>query len=208
MSATVTESRPRAVHRYQLESALATMTPDERAERGKAARTAVPRESHAVFDPPAGRPDPIDLLEEQSAGRVPELVPVRYGRMMVSPFDSGSCVAASILASRTGSPLAKHEGNRFCLTYASTTPAAAPGIGARLKSAGLLGHTGALPHVAAATFQSDRVSRPAAAWPSGCSGVRLASCRGSNGLQAWRRGPDQRAGTASRPDASLNAAAS
>jgi hypothetical protein len=53
-----------------------------------------------------------------------------------------------------------------------------------------------------------RVSRVAAGWPSGCSGVRLASCRGSNGLQAWRRGPDQRAGTASRPDASLYAAAS
>jgi uncharacterized protein (DUF2252 family) len=86
MSTTVTDSRSRAVRRYQLESALATMTPDERADRGKAARAAVPRESHEVFDPRADRPDPIDLLEEQSAGRVPELVPVRYGRMMVSPF--------------------------------------------------------------------------------------------------------------------------
>jgi uncharacterized protein (DUF2252 family) len=46
----------------------------------------VPRDSHAVFDPPPDRPDPIALLEEQGKSRVPELVPVRYGRMMVSPF--------------------------------------------------------------------------------------------------------------------------
>jgi uncharacterized protein (DUF2252 family) len=46
----------------------------------------VPRASHAVFDPSAARPDPLALLEEQAKSRVPELVPVRYGRMMVSPF--------------------------------------------------------------------------------------------------------------------------
>jgi uncharacterized protein (DUF2252 family) len=62
------------------------MTPDERAARGKAARAEVPRESHAIFDPPGDRPDPVSLLEEQSADRVPDLVPVRYGRMMASPF--------------------------------------------------------------------------------------------------------------------------
>jgi uncharacterized protein (DUF2252 family) len=62
------------------------LTPAERAERGKQARAAVPRASHAVFDPPANRPDPVDLLEEQAKTRVPELVPVRYGRMLVSPF--------------------------------------------------------------------------------------------------------------------------
>jgi len=62
------------------------LTPAERAARGKTARAEVPRDSHAVFDPPPGRPDPISLLEEQGKARVPELVPVRYGRMMVSPF--------------------------------------------------------------------------------------------------------------------------
>jgi uncharacterized protein (DUF2252 family) len=85
------------------------MTPDERADRGKAARAAVPRESHAVFDPPADRPDPIDLLEEQSAGRVPELVPVRYGRMMVSPFTyfrGAALPMASDLAATPASGLA------------------------------------------------------------------------------------------------------
>ena len=53
------------------------LTPAERAAHGKEARAAVPRESHAVFDPPPDRPDPLALLEEQAAARVPELVPVR-----------------------------------------------------------------------------------------------------------------------------------
>jgi uncharacterized protein (DUF2252 family) len=62
------------------------LTPAESAARGKTARAEVPRASHAIFDPPQDRPDPIGLLEEQGKSRVPELVPVRYGRMMVSPF--------------------------------------------------------------------------------------------------------------------------
>ncbi len=39
-----------------------------------------------MFDPPPNRPDPVTLLEQQAVWRVPELVPVRYGRMLVSPF--------------------------------------------------------------------------------------------------------------------------
>jgi uncharacterized protein (DUF2252 family) len=86
MSQLTAEAPPRRVPRYQLDTALGRLTPDERAARGKAARAEVPRSSHAAFDPPTGRPDPITLLEEQGQSRVPELVPVRYGRMMVSPF--------------------------------------------------------------------------------------------------------------------------
>ena len=62
------------------------LTIAERAARGKAARSEVPRSSHAVYEPAAGRPDPVELLERQAATRVPELVPIRYGRMLVSPF--------------------------------------------------------------------------------------------------------------------------
>jgi uncharacterized protein (DUF2252 family) len=62
------------------------VSPDERRAQGKAARAEVPRKSHADFEPSATRPDPIDLLEQQAATRVPELVPIRYGRMSVSPF--------------------------------------------------------------------------------------------------------------------------
>ena len=58
----------------------------ERAARGKAARAEVPRSSHAGFEPAPMRPDPIELLERQADTRVPELVPIRYGRMLVSPF--------------------------------------------------------------------------------------------------------------------------
>jgi uncharacterized protein (DUF2252 family) len=53
---------------------------------GKEARANVPRGSHATFEASADRPDPVSLLEEQATTRVPELVPIRYGRMLVSPF--------------------------------------------------------------------------------------------------------------------------
>ncbi len=62
------------------------LTVSERVARGKAARAEVPRSSHAIFEPPATRADPLELLEQQATTRVPELVPIRYGRMLVSPF--------------------------------------------------------------------------------------------------------------------------
>jgi uncharacterized protein (DUF2252 family) len=58
----------------------------ERVDRGKAARAEVPRAAQADQPLGAHRPDPIALLEGQAATRVPELVPIRYGRMLVSPF--------------------------------------------------------------------------------------------------------------------------
>jgi uncharacterized protein (DUF2252 family) len=61
-------------------------TAEERAATGKAARAEVPRSAHAVWEPSGDRPDPVELLEQQAASRVPELVPLRYGRMLVSPF--------------------------------------------------------------------------------------------------------------------------
>jgi uncharacterized protein (DUF2252 family) len=60
-------------------------TAAERAARGKAARAEVPRTSHAGFDLVAER-DPVQILMDQAPSRVPELVPIRYGRMLVSPF--------------------------------------------------------------------------------------------------------------------------
>lgn len=58
----------------------------ERAQFGKAARQAVPRSSHAVWRAAPDRPDPLVLLEAQDAKRLPALVPIRWGRMSVSPF--------------------------------------------------------------------------------------------------------------------------
>src|SRR6266540_2370797 len=65
---------------------VAHLSPRERTARGKAAREKAPRSSHAGWDPPTDRREPVDLLEEQAVSRVPELVPVRYGRMLTSPF--------------------------------------------------------------------------------------------------------------------------
>jgi len=62
------------------------LTVDERIARGKAARAEVPRSRHAEYEAPHDRADPVDLLEDQARTRVPELVPIRYGRMLVSPF--------------------------------------------------------------------------------------------------------------------------
>jgi Uncharacterized protein conserved in bacteria (DUF2252) len=58
----------------------------ERAAHGKAARAEVPRYAHAFYEPAADRVGPLELLERQAQTRVPELVPIRYGRMLVSPF--------------------------------------------------------------------------------------------------------------------------
>ena len=59
---------------------------EERRSYGKQARKKAPRSSHAVYRSAADRRDPIETLVEQTANGVPELVPVRYGRMLVSPF--------------------------------------------------------------------------------------------------------------------------
>ncbi|WP_081239035.1 DUF2252 domain-containing protein [Streptomyces viridosporus] len=64
----------------------ASLSPAERAAYGKNARGRAPRSSHGGFEAARERPDPVDVLERQSAARLPELVPVRYGRMLESPF--------------------------------------------------------------------------------------------------------------------------
>jgi uncharacterized protein (DUF2252 family) len=67
-------------------AAVAHLSVADRVARGKAARAEVPRADHAVFEPLSTRADPVELLEQQAKTRVPELVPIRYGRMLVSPF--------------------------------------------------------------------------------------------------------------------------
>ena len=78
-----------------------SLTLDERVARGKAARTAAPRSSHGRWAPERDRPDPVALLEEQAKTRIPELVPIRHGRMLVSPFTffrGGALIMAADLA--------------------------------------------------------------------------------------------------------------
>ncbi len=76
----------------------------ERVERGRAARKAAPRGSHGEWTPAADRPDPILLLEQQAETRVPELVPMRYGRMLVSPFAFYRGAAAIMAADLAATP--------------------------------------------------------------------------------------------------------
>jgi uncharacterized protein (DUF2252 family) len=61
-------------------------SPAEQRDAGRAARQRVPRSAHAGFRPAAGRPDPLAILADQDRVRLPELVPIRYGRMSASPF--------------------------------------------------------------------------------------------------------------------------
>jgi hypothetical protein len=74
---------------------------DRRAE-GQDASGRVPLSSHADWHPAADRPDPVALLEGQNTTREPDLVPVRHGRMMVSPFTFYRG-AAKIMAADLGS---------------------------------------------------------------------------------------------------------
>jgi uncharacterized protein (DUF2252 family) len=59
---------------------------DQLYQEGKRLRDKCPRQSHAVWKAPLNRLDPISLLEKSSEGRIPQLIPIRYGRMMQSPF--------------------------------------------------------------------------------------------------------------------------
>ncbi|WP_030443531.1 DUF2252 domain-containing protein [Actinoplanes subtropicus] len=76
--------------------------PDSRAAAGRDVRKVLPPESHAEFAPAGERPDPVGILQAQDADRVPELVPIRHGRMSLSPFaflrGSAAVMAADLAA--------------------------------------------------------------------------------------------------------------
>ncbi|MET8473021.1 DUF2252 domain-containing protein [Streptomyces sp. NPDC006422] len=79
-------------------------TARERASAGRSARSRVPRSGHAVYVPAADRPDPVRILEEQSATRLPELIPIRYARMLESPFRFFRGAAAIMASDLAGTP--------------------------------------------------------------------------------------------------------
>ncbi len=81
------------------------MDVSERAAAGKAARSAASRSSHAAWEPPAGRADPVAILERQATTRVPELVPIRHGRMALSPFAFFRGAAAVMAADLATTPV-------------------------------------------------------------------------------------------------------
>ena len=81
----------------------------DRRANGVDARTATPPARHAGWVPAADRPDPVALLEEQNTTREPDLVPVRHGRMVVSPFTFYRGAAKIMAADLAGTPTAGLE---------------------------------------------------------------------------------------------------
>jgi len=90
---------------FGLDAIAGRLSPAERADRGKAARSAVQRQSHAVYDPPGDRADPVSLLEHQATTRLPDLVPVWYGRMLASPFSYFRGAALAMAADLAATPV-------------------------------------------------------------------------------------------------------
>jgi hypothetical protein len=83
----------------------ARLTVEERVARGRSARGQAPRSSDRRFESATDRPDPISLLEEQAESRVKELVPIRYGRMLVSPLTFYRGAAAIMAADLAQTPV-------------------------------------------------------------------------------------------------------
>ncbi|MCC7041127.1 MAG: DUF2252 domain-containing protein [Burkholderiales bacterium] len=93
-------SDPRGLRR---ESAY--LSAEERRAKGKALRDAAPRVSHAGWKPPSGRRDPVEIVSRSNAGRLPQLTPIRFGRMSASPFafyrGSAALMAADLAGTAT-----------------------------------------------------------------------------------------------------------
>jgi uncharacterized protein (DUF2252 family) len=84
----MTKAKP---DRYTIADRAPQTTPtyrsaDERRVEGKALRDAAPRTAHSGWKPPKGRHDPIEIVSKSNAGRLPGLVPLRFGRMSISAF--------------------------------------------------------------------------------------------------------------------------
>ncbi len=88
----------------EIVSTTAQLVGGESAERGRAARELVSRSAHGEWTPSADRPDPVALLRAQAVTRLPELVPIRYGRMLVSPFTFYRGAAAVMAADLAATP--------------------------------------------------------------------------------------------------------
>ena len=89
-----------------VKSRIAHPSVEERQAHGKEARDRMPRSSHSGWVPASDRPDPVGLLQEQNRTREPDLVPVRHGRMLVSPFTFYRGAAKIMAADLDGTPVA------------------------------------------------------------------------------------------------------
>ena len=113
-----------------LEKQVDHISSEEAERQGKTARVAVPRTLHAAWAPPAGRRSPVDIIAEQAITREPDLVPIRHGRMMVTPFTfyrGAAAIMAADLATRPprGSGCSA-AGTLTCSTSAASLHRSAP----------------------------------------------------------------------------------
>ena len=119
--------------RYEHGKVVPHLTVAERVARGKAARREVPARATPGSSRAGRRPDPVALLESQAASRVPELVPIRYGRMLVSPFTfyrGAALIMANDLAATPRSGMtAQLCGDAHLMNFgAFAFPGASPGV--------------------------------------------------------------------------------
>ena len=102
----------------------------ERKAAGRAARRAAQRSSHARWEPVADRPDPVGLLAEQNISREPDLVPIRHGRMLVSPFTffrgAARIMASDLAASPRAGLVVQLCGDAHCPTSERSPRPSAP----------------------------------------------------------------------------------
>ena len=179
----------------------------ERLAAGKALRQRVPRESHGDWRPPRKARDPVEILERSNRGRLPELVPIRYGRMVRTPFTflrgSAALMAHDLATTPTTGIEVQACGDCHLLNFgAFATPGAEPGLRPQRLRRDAAGAVGMGPEAPGrelpdrGTRQSP-VGRPtvsARSWRA-CAriGSTCASARGrgrwTSGTSGWTRKP-------------------
>jgi len=100
----MSDSEPNGSGSTKSTTPIKHLSVEERVQLGKDARVSSPRSSHADFSPASSRPDPVELLQRQATTRVAELVPIRYGRMLVSPFTFFRGAALIMASDLAGTP--------------------------------------------------------------------------------------------------------
>jgi uncharacterized protein (DUF2252 family) len=103
------------------ESESEVLSPDQRRSLGKALRDKVPRAAQAGWNVPKDRRDPIEILIESNEGRLPELVPIRFGRMLQSPFafyrGTASIMAADLATTPVSGPRVQACGDAHMMNF-------------------------------------------------------------------------------------------
>src|SRR6266542_1865732 len=102
--ATTPRKGPRPLQPRRKPAFVSELSLDEQYAEGKSLREKCPRKSHAEWKAPDRRPDPVSLMEQSDKGRQPELIPIRHGRMLKSPFTFYRGAALNMAADLAGTP--------------------------------------------------------------------------------------------------------